>query len=207
MKILTTLILLFCTTSAFAQTKRFRWGTEACLFESSYDAKKYTERQLEDTTKLFYLDFFPHNIDPSPFKYEEIELLNVATLDEEYAVRTANLKALNIVKSAYWETVRQAQLNELKQVYQLSRATILSYKNPAALRDVEFAGACIEKYAVPLANGGEDLLAVWRAMNAETVKKHSRPDIVEKEFNEQYNSPERLQFAPQSDGIRLVELR
>lgn len=186
---------MLCTTSAFAQTKKFRWGTDACLFESSYDAKKYTKRQLEDTTKLFHLDFFPHTINPAPFNFEEIEQLNVATLDEEYAMRTANLKALKIVKSAYWRTVRQAQLNELKQVYQLSRATILSYNTSTALRDFEFPGVCVEKYAIPLAAGGEDLLSAWRTMYVEIIKNHSRPDIVGKEFDEQYNSPERFQFA------------
>jgi len=195
MKILLIAILAFCNTYAFAQTKKFRWGTDFCLFESTYDAKKYTEAQLKDTAKLFYLDFFPNTINAAPFKYADIEKLNVATLDKEYETRVKALKRLNIVKGKYWETLRQKQLKELEQVYQLSRATILGYANPARLRDVTFADACVQKYVSPLANGGDDLLAVWREVNEEMRKGHSKPNLVKKEFEEELNSPEKFQYA------------
>ena len=195
MKILLTIILLLCNTLAFAQTKKFRWGTELCLFESAYDTKKYTEAQLKDTVKLFHLDFFPNTINAAPFKYADIEKLNVITLDKEYEMRVNALKRLNMVKIKYWETLRRKQLKELKQVYQLSRATILGYANPARLRDVTFADACVQKYASTLANGGDDLLTVWREVNEKIQSGHSAPEHVKKEFEEELNSPEKFQYA------------
>jgi len=195
MKIFLISILLLCNTLAFAQTKKFRWGTEHCLFESAYDAKKYTKAQLEDTVKLFHLDFFPNTINAAPFKYADIEKLNVVTLDKEFEVRVNALKRLNIVKLKYWETRRQKQLKELEQVYQLSQVTILGYANPARLRDVMFADACVQKYASPLAKGGDDLLAVWREVNEKIQEGHSAPERVKKEFEEKLNSPEKFQYA------------
>ncbi len=195
MKIFFISILILCNTLVFAQTKKFRWGTEQCLFESAYDAKKYTKAQLDDTVKLFHLDFFPNTINAVLFKYADIEKLNVATLDKEYEVRVNALKQLNIVKIKYWETLRQKQLKELEQVYQLSRATILGYANPARLRDITFADACVRKYASPLANGGDDLLAVWREVNEKIQEGHSAPERVKKEFEEELNSPEKFQYA------------
>lgn len=195
MKILLTTILLLCAALAPAQTKKFRWGTELCLFEGTYDGKRHTETQLKDTTKLFYLDFFPNTIDPAPFKYADVEKLDVAKLDKEYETRVSALKRLNIVKTKYWESVRQKQLKELEQVYQLSRATILGFANPARLRDVTFAGACIQKYVPPLAGGGDELLAVWRAINEKSQKENIDPERVKREFEEELNSPEKFQYA------------
>ena len=107
-------------------------------------------RAVKDTQTLFHLDFFPNTINPTPTKVEDIKKFRVEMLDAEYKTRTTALNRLNIVKTAYWEALRQQQLKELAQVYQLSRASILDYENPARLKDVEFAGACIEKYAEPL---------------------------------------------------------
>ncbi len=195
MKIFFISILILCNTVAFAQTKKFRWGNELCLFESAYDTKKYTEAQLKDTVKLFHLDFFPNTINAVLFNYADIEKLNVATLDKEYEARVKALKRLNIVKAKYWEMLQRKQLKELEQVYQLSRATILGYANPGRLRDITFAAACVQKYVNPLINGGDDLLAVWREVNEKIREGHSIPEHVKKEFEEELNSPEKFQYA------------
>lgn len=195
MRILLAIILMLSSSAAFAQAKKFRWGNETCLFESIYDTKKYSAAQLNDTKKLISLDFFPNTIDPTPGDFERIEALRVETLDAEYAARTNALKRLNIVKTAYWEALRQEHLKELEQVYQLSRASILGYKNPARLKDVKFAGACVETYAEPLIKGGDDLLGAWRIRREDGLKKHSNPAALQKEFDEQFASPERLRYA------------
>ena len=195
MRVLLTVFLVLCSSAAFAQAKKFRWENETCLFESVYDGRKYTAAQLNDTRKLFHLDFFPNTIDPTPTRFEAIKKLGVETLDAEYETRTNALNRLNIVKTTYWEALRQEQLRELAQVYQLSRASILGYENPARLKDVEFAGACIEKYAEPLIKGGDDLLGAWRMRHENGLKQHGNPAALQKEFDEQLASPERMRYA------------
>ncbi|MCY7376097.1 MAG: hypothetical protein LH472_09015 [Pyrinomonadaceae bacterium] len=195
MRILLAVVLILTSSTAFAQAKKFRWGNETCLFESVYDAKKYTVAQLNDTRKLFTLDFFPNTIDPTPGDFKRIEALRVETLDAEYAARTNTLKRLNIVKTAYWETLRQKHLKELEQVYQLSRASILGYKNPSRLKDVKFAGACVTKYAEPLERGGGELLAAWQSVNEQTRVNNSDPNRIKSLFDEQSASPEKFRYA------------
>ena len=195
MRIILIVLLILSGTTAFAQTKKFLWWTDSCKYESTYNAKKYTGTELEDTRKLFYLEFFPKTIDPTPRSYEDIKDLRVETLDTEYQAQIEALKNLKIVKIAYWENLRRKYLRELEQVYLLSRATIFSYENPERLNDVKFAGACAAKYAVPLIKGGDELLTAWRILNEESRKQNARPDIVQKKFETQYNSPERFRFA------------
>lgn len=195
MRIFLAVILLLSGSQVFAQTKTLRWSSFTCEFQSAYNAKKYTEAQLRDTAKLLHLDFFPNSIDPTPRDFNEVKNLRVETLDAEYAARTGELTRLNIVKTRFWEALRQKHLQELERVYQLSKASILGYKNPARLKDVKFAGACVEKYAEPLAEGGDNLLAAWRAVNENTRKNNGNPERIERIFDEQFNSPEKFQYA------------
>ncbi len=186
---------MLTATAAFAQTKTFKWSNEFCSFQSTYNAKKYTAAQLEDTRKLLFLAFFPNTIDPTPPKIADVKKLRVETLDTEYKQRINELNRLNIVKTAYWEALRQRHLKELREVYELSRASILGYQDAARLKEVKFAGACVEKYAEPLQMGGDDLLTTWRTLNEESRKRNASPEQVKARFDEEYNAPERMQYA------------
>jgi hypothetical protein len=166
-----------------------------CEFESTYDAKKYTERQLRDTLEMLSVGFFPNTIDPTPDSFADVKKLNVAKLDAEYQARTNSLKRLNIVPTKYWETLRQTYLKEMEQVYQLSRASILGYENPARLRDVTFADACVNKYVAPLTDGGDSLLAVWLEVNEATRRRNASPDRIKAIFEREMNSPEKFEYA------------
>lgn len=201
-RIILTLILMLTGSAAFAQTRIYQWDNGFCSYQSTYDAKKYTVEQLTDTGKLLTLNFFPNAIDPTPTKLADIKQLRVETLDAEYQQRTDDLKRLKIIKTTYWEALRQRHLRELREVYELSRASLLGYANPARLKDVKFAGACVEKYAAPLEKGGGELLAAWLAVNQDSRKKNGSPERIENIYNEQFNSPERMQYA-QNEVMRF----
>jgi len=195
MKILLMAILVLCQTTAFAQTKRFQWKTELCEYEGTYDAKKYTEAQLRNTLKLFAIGSFDIETDTTVWKYEEIKKLSVAALDKEYESKSTELKKLGIVKSAYGEAMRERKLKELKQVYELSRLTMLAYNEPAKLKEAAFAEACIVKFANPLINGDDELLATWRMVNEDTRRNNGDPERIKKIFEAEYDSPNKYKYA------------
>ena len=107
MKILLIAILVLCQTAAFAQTKKFRWTTELCELEGTYDAKKYTDAQLKNTVKLFAAESFDIQTEATVWKYEEIKKLSVPALDKEYESKSTALKKLDIVKSAYMGSIER----------------------------------------------------------------------------------------------------
>jgi len=195
MKFLLMAILILCHMAAYAQTKQFRWTTELCEFEGSYDAKKYSDAQLKNTVKLFAPGNFQIQTEATVWKHEDINKLNVAALDKEYESKSTALKKLDIVKSAYWEALRERKLKELKQIYELSRLTILGYNEPPKLKEAAFAESCVVKYASPLINGGEELLATWKGVNEDTRRKNGDPERIKKIFEAEYDSPDRLKFA------------
>jgi hypothetical protein len=188
-------VLVLCGTTAFGQTKKFLWDTELCQFESVYDAKKYTEKQLKNTRKLFSIGGFNIDTDATVWKFEEISKLNVNALDEEYKRKTSELKTLDIVKTPYFEDLRQKTLKEMEQSYRAKRITIEAYKNPKVLAGYKFADVCVQKYAAPLINGGDDLLKIWLTVNEESRAKNGSPENVKMIFDEQMKSPDNLKFA------------
>ena len=108
------------------------------------------------------------------WKYEEIAGLDVAKLDKRYSDAVAELKGLSIVKSPYWENVRQLKMNEIEQVYRLSRATMLGYTRPAALLEYAGADSCKTKFGSAIIAGGDQLLKAWRLVNEDSRSKNVR---------------------------------
>jgi hypothetical protein len=195
MKIIFALILLTVNLTAFGQVKKLKWSGIVCEFEGAYDAKKYTETQLKNTLKLGSTASYDLLFDPTPNEYADIKLLSLENLDAEYAAKTAELKKLDIVKNPYWEAIRQKKLKELEQLYKLKRTTLLAYENPSILQKFDFADACVKKYAAPLAAGGDALLRVWEEVNKASQQRNASPERLQKRFDEQLASPEKLQYA------------
>lgn len=200
MKIL--LAAFFCSvfvlfgTTTFAQAKKFRWTTELCEFEGTYDSTKYTEAQLRNTQKLLSsLGVVPLFTDSTVGSYGDIKNLSLDELDKEYEMSFNELKNLEIVKTEYWETLRQKKLKEMEQSYKLKRITIQAYTNPGLLKQYTGAGVCVKKYADPIINGGNELLKAWRAVNEESRKTNGAPERVRRIFEQEYNSPDKLKYA------------
>ena len=190
------LILLFIGLNDIsAQTKKLRWSDELCDFEGTYNAKIYSVEQIKNTKKLIGDEFGVDTSSATVWKFEEIDSLNFAPIEAEYQRKSAELKNLNIVKTPYWEKRRQQKLKEIVQYYLLTKATMMSYKQPLSLRNYTFANACQTKYVDPLITGGDSLLRTWEQVNIDTRKNNGDPDRIKRIFDEQRKSTDALKFA------------
>ena len=119
---ISTMVVLACVTAS-AQMKTLRWSAQFCQYSGTYDAKKYTVVQLRNTLKLAMPNDYDIGTESTAFSYQDIARLSVAKLDAEYKTKTSALKALDIVKTPYWEDMRARKLAEMRQVYELSRSS------------------------------------------------------------------------------------
>jgi hypothetical protein len=189
------IILVFFSAVADAQTKKFRWTTDLCEYEGTYNSKKYSVVNFRNTLELFVLDNFRIQTDATPVTIAGIKAISVEALDREYNAKADNLRKLDIISSPYWNALRQKRLRELEQVYKLSRVTMLGYANPAVLKEYASADTCMKKYADPLMNGGNELLAAWLKLNEEHRKLNASPERLRNEFERQFNSPDKYKYA------------
>jgi hypothetical protein len=190
-------VLLFVNAFAAAQVGKFRWETEMCRFEGTFDTKRYTKKQLENTYKMWFArEYDMDTFYATVFKLEDFaKLRTAASIDEEYARKSAALKKLVIVNTPFWKEFRAKKLIELERDYRLARASAQAFQKPAALREVTFADACVQKYAPPLTAGGDSLLGIWREVNMDLRAKNSDPERLRREFEAQMASADRFKYA------------
>ena len=182
--------------TANAQTKTFEWETGLCSFKGTYDSSKYSEVQLKDTNKLLMsVGAASLSYNATPGNFALLEKLDVASLEKEYREKSAELRGLDLVKSSYWEKIRQAKIKELDQFYGLSKATTLGYKDPERIRDFEQAACCLNFYAQPLIDGGEYLLTTWRKVNMDSRTRNASPERLKRVFETQFASAEKFDYA------------
>ncbi len=188
--------LTFLNLEGYAQTKKFKWSYGLCEHEGTYDSAKYTEKQLFDTEKLTY----PHpelslSYNATPFTLENIDKLDVKILDAEYRKRLKEWENLDLVKGELWEKLRQRYIENLKEDYQRSRAAVLAYKNPAALREIKTLNICEKQFTNPLIAGGDYLLTTWLKLNMDQRVDNADPEFIKNRYEQRFASPDRLRYA------------
>ncbi len=194
-KIIFTLSILACASTLSAQARTFKWDDMMCSFTGTYDSKRYSERQLRNTARLITMGEFDIGYFTEVFKYDDIAKLDVTKLDEEYKRKSAELKSLELVPGAYWESIRQRKLKEMDQVFAQRRVKTLAYADPTALRTYDGAPTCKAKYVEPLIAGGDSLYKVWLDVNVESRKQNADPERLRRKFEAEMASPDRDKFA------------
>ncbi|MDM7922519.1 MAG: hypothetical protein QUS14_09495 [Pyrinomonadaceae bacterium] len=187
-------VLFLCIVGA-AQTATFKWSDMLCDYSATYDTKKHSAEQIRDTHKLYEMQGVPLQFSATVWKYEDIAKLDIDKLDVEYKAKREQLLALKLVKIPYWEKARAAKLKELDQVYELTRVSARAYTDPAVLRTYNGAESCKLKYAEPIIAGGEDLVKIWREVNLDSQAKNSDPARLQRRWDQENASPDRLKFA------------
>ncbi len=192
------IVLLFVASavSAFAQRQSvLRWEDEMCEYSGTFDPKLHTAARLRNTLKLSLPGSYLLETNTTAWNYGDIAKLDIAGFDAEYKRKLAELKALDIVKVQYWQDFKARKIAELEQVYLLERTSMLGYSDPSKLLTYPSAPECVTRYAQPLAAGGDQLLAAWLSVNVESRKNNADPDRLQRIFEQQLRSPDKMKFA------------
>lgn len=189
------LLIAIAAVAASAQTRTFTYDLRGCKFRIKYDAKKYSITQIRGTVKLMDSTGIPLATNATPFTLADLAGLDVGKLDADYRKALADLKATQVVPEPYFIEMKKKRLETLDRYYQLSRASILAYKEPRSLEAVSWAPECSTRYARPLISGGNDLLAAWLDVNMTSRKNNSDPERIRREYEQQYASPDRMRYA------------
>lgn len=197
MKLLALIIvaIAFVSTS-FAQIKTFKWSDELCEYSGTYNSKKFNDVKLKNTHRLLFgQDLRLDSVGATVWKYEDIAKLDVASLDTKYNDLIDELEHFEHVSTPFTDSVLAARLKETRQLHQLIRTTMTAYTDPAVIRKYQAAAACKLNYGEPIISGGESLIAAWKKVNLESQSKNGDPGRLQKRWDEENASPDRLKFA------------
>lgn len=196
MKLIILLIFSLSFVSASAQVKSFKWTDELCEYTGTYDSKKYNEVKLRNTQRLLLSqDFSLTSVDATVWKYEEIAKLDPTGAEKRYKELIDELEHFEYISTPFTDAVLAARLREIRQVYQLIRTTMAAYTDPTVIRKYQGAEACKLNYGEPLIEGGDSLIAAWRKVNLNSQSVNADPARLQRRWDEQNASPDRLKFA------------
>ena len=196
MKVLISLLLVVAALGVSAQNRTFKWNDELCEFQGTYDSKKYDEVVLRNTLKLLSHDGFRlSSTGAYVWNFDEIARLDPRKVETEYKEIVDALERLKYVSTPYTDEIKRQKLVEARQLYQLVRTTMAAYTKPEVIRNYKGAEACKLKFGEPIIAGGDDLIAAWRKVNLDSRSKNSDPARLQRRFDEQNASPDRLKFA------------
>ena len=197
MKALALLLLSFSFVStSSAQIRTFKWTDELCEYSATYDGKKFNEVKLKNTHRLLFgQNLRLDSVGATVWNYEDIAKLDVASLDIKYKGLIDELEHFEYVSTPFTDSVLASRLKETRQLYHLIRTTMAAYADPAVIRKYQGAEACKLNYGEPMIAGGETLIAAWKRVNLESQSKNGDPARLQKRWNEENASPDRLKFA------------
>jgi hypothetical protein len=197
MKRLILLVFLFSGSVLYGQNAILNWHDDTQDFISKYNKKAFSAVQIQncyhlsfDYDRLFTIVNVPNVLTP-----EDIGYLDLDTLDNEYNQKLNLLKTLDLPKTSYWDSLKNSKMNELEQIYKLSRISYLSFKNPASLRQFRIQDLCLLKHTNALIQGGEFLLKDWLDLVSIRAPKNRCPDCTWKKYKDQLNSKDKFLFA------------
>src|SRR5690606_3290846 len=174
--IISMLLTAAAAVGVFGQQAEFRWEDAMCEYVGTYDTKRYSRHQIEDTIKLSQLSgTIPLSYSATVWEYEDIEALDPTVLDREYEEKRAMLEGLKVA-GPYWEEFRKEKLKELEEYYQLASVTMRAYRNPTVLREFKGAEECKTKFAEPIIAGGNSLTDAWLKVNIASREENSDPE-------------------------------
>ncbi len=176
-------------------TAVFKWTTELCENEGTYNAKMYSEVELKNTYDLWFtFSGIALETDSNAFRIEDIEKLSINELTSEYIDKKA-LYNRKIVSTPFWNKIKAERLQELEDEYELKKITIEAYSNPEVLLNNKYSKYCSEYAQVLSSNDTIELLKSWRNLIEKQVSKNGSPEKFMERYNEKYNSKDRLIYA------------
>jgi len=182
--------------------RTYTWDDELCHYTCKYDSTLVSYRQLRNSYDLgYHTDRFEIRTQWTAFNFNDIEKLNVDSLDNEYERKIHDLMTVEVINSKYWLNLKQQKIIELKRLHELYRLHMLGYQYPDTLN---YKGCPIEckEYIVALVKGGDELLKVWCELHKKLIKKQQKIgannetiEYLNKKFDEKYNSIDKLEYA------------
>lgn len=175
----------------------FNFGTELCDNKGYFDSNTYSQKDLEDTYKLWFelsgslLDTpFVHNLkDLHEIRNNKDQIL--AKLDKDFADKKAQIMNLKVVNIPYWQDIKKKSYEALVQSYGMEKIQIMAYSDPSIL----LKNNTCPNFTKALNSTDEQMFAEWKKLRESMSKNNSDPQRIINQFNEQLNSADRRDYA------------
>lgn len=195
--LLLTIFITIVPNNVFSQYAEIEYYTELCGCVAKFDSTQYTRQQLQNT--IDYLWWMP-NIDTDATGLKDVksaeELIN--DLKTECMQKIERLQTLDFVNDTFWQKLKNEIIEYYISTCRLKEYTMLAYDNPKILLEYDLVDSTCMYYRDALIKGGEAMLKAWAKLNEVLKSNNGYPDQLQREFEEKYNSDNRLTYAKEA---------
>lgn len=173
-------------------TAVFKWESELCTHESTFNTRLYTEEELGGTRQLLQMTgSVLLGVKDVAFKPDQIaDLSTLKELELEYQKRRKQLQNMKIVNDPYWRKVKERLLVAMKDEYDLSRICIQAYTNPDVLKGNRFSKYCPDLITALTSGDSTKLMIAWKTLVEEQCRKNASPDYLMERFERESHDPD-----------------
>lgn len=172
--------------------EKFTWFYSMCTYTGTFDANKYSKKQLENALK--YLIIGEGTIGSfSIFTPADLERVNKTEVENEFNETLKSLNTLEFPKNTMFDEIKQKRIKEVKRLKLLSLMQLESYSNPKVLNNDNYSKENCTRYTKALIEGGDALLKMRKIM-AEESRDDGNTSAWE-QYTEENSSENKLQLA------------
>jgi hypothetical protein len=190
-----TLIFLFTCLYSFGQTATYKWVDEACNYESKYNTKLYSAKQISNCFRLGYWDEFRITNTPLVFEPADIKHLQIDSLINEYEKKHRELQQLDLPNTEFWKELRNKKLQEQEKSYELHTIAYKAYTDPKSLEQFKVNDSCVIRHKNAVIAGGDSLLNDWKKLVLFDATKNGSPEELIAKYKAELMTNEKFEYA------------
>lgn len=157
-------ILASMAVTTIAQAEVYKWQDELCDIKGSFDNKKYSAKQIENSHFMLnnlntvQLNSFSSPMNPSDI--DKVSTKDITNLDNEYKLRKRKVQQLEVVPEA--QTYKRELLKSIEGEYVHDKLTILAYLDP--IQAIRLSPPMCKQYLAPFFKNESAVQSKWKQL-------------------------------------------
>lgn len=168
---------------------KFEWFEDQCLKTGYFDTSQVNYNQIQGVYYTFLINY-PQKSIFMAHSPEEIEALNINSLQKEFDELRINTEKMDLPPLPFWQAYRSDRLIWCFKEFELKKQLIQAYSTPKMLNP-----AACATYSIPLNKDGKTLLNCWIQLVKEQQVNASDSSLIENDFHQKWNSKKRNTWA------------
>lgn len=187
------LVFLILPLISIGQTNTFEWGEGMTYYKGTFDTTKYSLQEIETIYNYLHSPSSEMLTVGNIWKIEQMDTATTIAIDNYYDKTSAVLDTMRIPEGEFWDSLLTYRKWELYDIIEDSRLFVHALHDPQILLEY-YHEECAEEI-IALTGDEVDLLRAWRILKDHQKMNNCCPENVEREYQRQLASPNRLKYA------------
>ena len=171
--LITAVIFASLAVITIAQAEVYKWQDELCDIQGSFDNKKYSAKQIENShfmlNNLTGVQLNSFSSPMSPSDIDKVSTADITNLDKGYESRKRKVQQLTVVPEA--QIYKRELLKSIEGEYVHDKLTILAYLDP--IQAMRLSPPMCKQYLAPFFENETAVQSKWKQLVEKRASSNS----------------------------------